>query len=146
MEVRKKSENSIHNTSFYSCFLCPDIVIFSHHDRVTIPSDSIPLSQTTFLSCGVVPSSASVNFTTRWITPNNVTISANNTDDRFTVLEGDNVDVDGQPFIGTALIIRRLSYLDEGQYMCEGKDSSNSESEYEQDVTVLVLSGTLHGC
>lgn len=68
-------------------------------------------------------------------------MDSSNADDRYTFLEGVDVNVDGRPFVGTALVISRLSYQDEGVYICEGRELSNPESQYVQERTELVLLG-----
>ena len=115
--------------------------IFSHFDEVTIPTDFNTLTSSIFLSCGVIASD--VDFTTRWITPDGTIITPTSSDDRLTVIDGISVDIDGRPFDGTALILRSLSYMDEGLYACEAREvlEEEQESPWRQAVTQLNLLG-----
>lgn len=114
-----------------------DITIFSLLKEVIIPTEVNELSASTFLACGVQPPEA--NYTTRWITPNG-TIVTPSEPGRLTVLEG-NLNLDGRGFDGTALQLRNLSYQDEGVYICEARDMSILESEWEQSTSHLTLLG-----
>ncbi len=117
----------------------PDVVIFSHRDEVIVPSDFIPLSTSVFLSCGVFPATDSI---TRWITPNEIIISqADISDPRLTIKEGPSIEVEQRVFDGTALIIEKLSYSDEGTYICEARSTLNNESNWVQASAELRLLG-----
>lgn len=118
-----------------------DVVIFSHRDEVSIPTEFFPLTQSTFLSCGI--DSPTANYTSRWITPNGeVVIPTGINDTKLTVLEG-TVEMDTQLFNGTALILKNLSYHDEGMYICEARDLSVPDSPWMQAVSQLNLLGML---
>lgn len=118
---------------------CLDVAIFSHRDRVTIPTGFNPLSDSTFLSCGVVPIGA--DFTTRWITPSGGIVTQDNANSsRLAVLEGD-FEVDRPIISGTAIVISNTSYQDEGIYRCEARDSSIADSPWVQAIAELELLG-----
>lgn len=121
------------------------MVIFSHFDQVTIPSESNRLTDSTFLSCGVVPPDA--NFVTRWITPNGGILTSSNTNNnsRLSVLEG-SFELNQRNIDGTALILRNLSYQDAGMYRCEARDQSILDSPWVQAVLKLELLGTYSSC
>lgn len=116
-------------------FNISEFIVFSHLDSIVIPSEFEPLTSTIFVSCGVVSSS---NFTTRWITPSNEIVNSGNTNSRYTFLEGD-VNVDGRPFVGTALVISGLSYEDEGTYTCEGQDLFQPEIRDQARINLELL-------
>lgn len=120
-------------------YLFLDVIIFSHRDQVVLPTEFNPLSDSTFLSCGVVPVDA--NFTTRWITPRGDIVTPSSTNNsRFTVLEG-NFEVDRRNIDGTAILLSNISYQDEGIYRCEARDQSIVDSPWVQAVAQLQLLG-----
>ncbi len=122
-------------------FTFVDVTIFSHRDEIILPTEFNPLSDSTFLSCGVLPVNA--NFVTRWITPSGNIVTPNTNNSRFIVLEG-NFDIDRRNIDGTALILMNLSYQDEGVYICESRDQSIQDSPWVQAFSFLELIGI--GC
>lgn len=116
------------------------MIIFSHFDEIVIPSDFNSLTHSTFISCGVDPPNA--NFTSRWITPSGSIVTPNeSSSSRLTVLEGRDIVIDRRIFDGTAIILRNISYQDEGTYICECRDTRVSGSPWMQAMSQLQLRG-----
>lgn len=121
--------------------ILPGVIIFTHRDEVVIPSEFIPLSDTTFLSCGVVPADA--NYSTRWVTPSGAIVTPTATNDsRLTVQQG-TFEIDRRIIDGTALTLRNLSFQDEGLYLCEARDMSVLDSLWVQATSKLELIGMI---
>lgn len=82
------------------------------------------------------------NDTTRWITPTGTVVSpeGNNAALRFTVLQG-TVEIDRRVVDGTVLLINNLTYEDEGVYVCEALDISDTDAQWVQAVSQLQLLG-----
>lgn len=101
---------------------------------VKIPSESTsqPLLSIALLLCGIEPSSleSPENYTARWITPNGGIIDVH-LKDRFVFFEDDiAIDDTGTKTVpGTALLVKQLSYLDDGTvYTCEGRSTALGNS------------------
>ena len=64
-------------------------------------------------------------------------------DSRLTVQEG-TFEIDRRIIEGTALILRNLSFQDEGLYRCEARDLSVLDSLWVQATAQLELIGTIY--
>lgn len=93
---------------------------------ITIPSMTFDLMTSTFVFCGLEPSSL-VNYTTRWVLPGGEIVDSTASNGRFIVSEN-RVLIDGTPLPGTLLTVPSVSYVDAGTYTCEGRSTNPGAS------------------